>query len=191
MNPSSAKVADLLERYVQGETAVSQDLMREVYDDLHAVASRYLSRESAGHTLQATALVHEAYLRLINQRSVEWKGRTHFIAIGAKAMRRILVDHARTKQRQKRGGGRLKMSLDEQLTVSTKNGQDVLAVHQAIDELQRFDERQARIVELRFFGGMTVAEVADVLGVSPGLVEREWRVARAWLRKQLSEDEDR
>ena len=94
MNPSSAKVADLLERYVQGETAVSQDLMREVYDDLHAVASRYLSRESAGHTLQATALVHEAYLRLINQRSVEWKGRTHFIAIGAKAMRRIIFTHS-------------------------------------------------------------------------------------------------
>jgi RNA polymerase sigma factor (TIGR02999 family) len=163
--------------------------MAQLYDEFRALARGLLSRESPAHTLQTTALVNEAYLRLVDQTKVDWKGRTHFFAVGAQAMRRVLVDHARRKNRTKRGGGRLRVSLAGIAALSARREADVLAVHEAIEELAQRDARQAQIVELRFFAGLTVAEVAAVLGVSRRTVEAEWTMIRAWLRRRLREDE--
>lgn len=179
----------LLARVQQRDASAAEQLMERVYDEFRAMAAAYLSREPAGHTLQPTALVHEAFLKLVDQDRVDWKGRSHFMAIGAQAMRRILVDHARQKGRAKRGGGRQRISLDEHLTVWPYNEHDVLDVDDALEQLARLDPRQAKIVELRFFGGLTAAEVAEYLAVSKATVDREWRVARAWLRQQFSEDD--
>ena len=163
-------------------------LMPLVYDQLRELAQRYLARERADHTLQPTALVHEAYLKLVNQSRVDWNGRTHFFAIGAQMMRRILVDHARTAQRQKRGGGRQRVTLEEGL-VADRQDEDILALNDALERLETLDTRQAKIVELRFFGGLTVAEVARELGLSKRTIENEWTMVRAWLRRELSHDD--
>jgi RNA polymerase sigma factor (TIGR02999 family) len=160
-----------------------------VYNSLRQQASSYLKREPRGHSLQPTALVHEAFLKLAEQRHVNWQGRSHFFAIGAQAMRRILVDHARRKGRAKRGGGRRRISLEEHFVVSPQRDADLLAVDEALDRLAEVDPRQAKIVELRFFGGLSVQEVAEVLGVSKRTVESDWTMVRAWLRRELSEDE--
>ena len=157
-----------------------------VYDELRRLAARYLRRESQGNTLQPTALVHEAFLKLAGQHRVDWQGRTHVLAIGAKAMRRILVDHAKRKRRVKRGGGLNRIQLDEAAAISPERDEDLLAVDEALEKLALIDERQAAIVELRFFGGMTVEEVAQVLGVSKRTVESEWTMVRAWLRRELA-----
>jgi len=178
----------LLERVSDGEAEAADRLMTLVYDDFHELAARFLRQEPAGHTLQPTALVHEAYLRLIDQKNVDWKGRTHFLAIGAKAMRRVLVDHARSRKREKRGGQRQRIIFDDKIVLSSEHDEDLLAVDELLAELQDIDPRQASIVELRFFGGMTSAEVADYLGISKSTADREWRIVRAWLRAQLSED---
>jgi RNA polymerase sigma factor (TIGR02999 family) len=161
-----------------------------VYDDLRRLAQHYLKREHAGHTLQPTALVHEAFLRLIDQTRVDWRDRSHFFAVGAQAMRRILVNHAKSRGRLKRGGGKQKLSLDEALTVSMDDDEQILALDEALERLAAVDERRAKIVELRFFGGLSVEETAAVLGVSKRTVEREWTACRAWLRRELS-DEDK
>ena len=158
-----------------------------VYNELHALAERYLRRESGGHTLQPTALVHEAYVKLVDQHRVSWQGRTHFLAVGAQAMRRILVDHARIKNAAKRGGGGQRIGLQEHLKLSNQRSEDLVAVDEALNKLSQIDARQATIVEMRFFGGMTVAEVAEVLGVSRRTVEAEWTMVRAWLRRELTE----
>ena len=179
----------LLHRALQRDEAAASELIELLYDDFRALAAAQLSREPSGHTLNPTALVHEAFLRLIDQKRVEWQGRTHFLAVGAQAMRRVLVDHARGKQRAKRGGGWQRVSSPQDLTISANNEEDVLAVHDALLELAKLDARQALIVELRFFGGMTAAEAADYLGVSKPTVDRQWRSARAWLRRQLSGEE--
>jgi RNA polymerase sigma-70 factor (ECF subfamily) len=164
------------------------ELVPLVYDELRRVAARYLRREAQGNTLQPTALVHEAFLKLAGQRRVDWQGRTHVLAIGAKAMRRILVDHAKRKRRVKRGGGMKRIELDEAAALSPQRDEDLLAIDEALDKLAHIDERQATIVELRFFGGMTVEEVAQVLGVSKRTVESEWTMVRAWLRRELAKD---
>jgi RNA polymerase sigma factor (TIGR02999 family) len=145
-----------------------------------------LRQEVPGHTLQPTALVNEAYMKLVDQTRVDWQGRTHFFAVGAKMMRRILVDHARKKKRVKRGGGIHRVSLSDDVQVSKNNDEDVLAIEEALEKLAEQDPRQAQIVELRFFGGLTVAEVAQVLNVSKRTIESEWTILKAWLRRELS-----
>jgi RNA polymerase sigma factor (TIGR02999 family) len=161
-----------------------------LYDDFRRVAAAQLRREPPGHTLQPTALVHEAFLRLIDQSRVQWQGRTHFIAVGAQAMRRILVDHARASKRVKRGGERRRVELDDRITVSPRDSEDVIAIDDALQVLATLDPRQAKIVELRFFGGMTNDEVATFLGISRATVDRQWRAVKAWLRVQLQGDDE-
>jgi RNA polymerase sigma factor (TIGR02999 family) len=182
-----SETTKVLGEIARGDASASERLMPLVYDELRALAGSYMQRENAGHILQPTALVHEAFLKLVDQSRVDWKGRTHFYAVGAQIMRRILVDHARSKSRQKRGGDRQQISLDEGLVLSISRGEDLLALDEALDKLSNLDERQAKIVELRFFGGLTVEEVAEVLGVSKRTIENEWTMVRAWLRRELSD----
>ena len=163
-----------------------RQLMPLVYDELRALAEKQLRSENAGHTLQPTALVHEVFMRLVEQSRVNWKGRAHFLAVSGQAMRRILVDHARTRGRAKRGGEWRRVVLDEQLAPPKLREVDSVALNDALETLATLDEQQARIVELRFFGGMSVAEVAHVLGVSKRKIEGDWTHAKAWLRAELS-----
>lgn len=182
-----ADLTDTLTRALaETDRATAERLMDAVYEQLRHLAANMLRNESAGHTLQPTALVNEAYLRLIDQNRVDWKGRTHFFAVGARMMRRILVDHARTKKRQKRGGQMRRVFLGDDLQISQRNDEDVLAIEDALEKLAARDPRQAQIVELRFYGGLTVEEVAQVLGVSKRTVESEWTLLKAWLRRELS-----
>lgn len=162
-------------------------LMPLVYGELRAIAGRYLSRERADHTLQSTSLVHEAYFRLIDQRRVQWQNRAHFLGIAAQMMRRILVDHARTAHRRKRGGVLPALSLDAAMEASTPAREiDLLALDEALDRLAVIDPQQSRLVELRFFSGLTIEEAAIALGTSPGTVKREWTTARAWLFREMN-----
>lgn len=184
-----SQITRVLEELQRGDPSAAERLWRAVYDEFRKLASRYLERERKDHTLQPTALVHEAYLKLVDQTKVDWRGRTHFFAVGAQAMRRILVDHARRRRAAKRGGGRQRITLDEGLVAESRRDEDLLALEDALVKLTQLDPRQARIVELRFFGGLTVAEVAEVLGISKRSVEREWTMVRAWLRRELSENE--
>ncbi len=186
MNREDPDVALLLEQIASGEDEAAEKLMPMVYDRLRFLAKKLLGHESPAHTLQPTALVNEAYLRMVGQRQVEWQGKTHFFAIGAKMMRRILVDHARRKLSKKRGGGGHRIELTDDLCVSSRNNEDILAVESALEKLSELDPRQAQIVELRFYGGLTVEEVAEVLGVSKRTVESDWTMLRAWLRRELS-----
>lgn len=171
-----------------GNHQSADQLMSNIYDELKRLAASKLASEPAGHTLQPTALVHEVYLRMIDQSRVDWRGRTHFFAISASMMRRVLVDHARSKHRQKRGGGARPVSLDEALTISLDEPDDVLAVNEALDKLSEENPLQAKIVEMRIFGGLTVDEVAEALELSKRSVERHWTMVRAWLRRELGED---
>jgi len=163
-----------------------EELLGIVYAELRQIAKAALRRERGDHTLQPTALVHEAYLRLSAQRDVDWQGRTHFLAVSSQAMRRVLVDHARGKRRTKRGGGAVRETIDpDALALSVERPDDVLMVDELVDRLGKQDARQAKILELRFFGGMTVAEVAEALRVSKRTVEAEWTMLRAWLRREI------
>jgi len=187
-NQPLSQTTSLVQAVAAGDRLAADQLMAEMYGELRTLARRYLDRERPGHTLQPTALVNEVYLKLVDQSEVDWKGRTHFFALGAQVMRRVLVDHARRKGRAKRGGGLQRAAVDVSL-ISARSAADVLAVHEAIEDLGKLDPRQARIVELRFFGGLSVAEVAEVLGLAQRTVEAEWTMIRAWLRRRLS-DED-
>lgn len=165
-------------------------LLRAVYDDLHRQAARAMSRENEGSTLQATALVHEAYLRLVDQRQSNWRNRSHFFGISAQLMRRILVDHARGRLAGKRGGGQTPVSLNENglaSPIEDDSAVDVVSLHEALERFALFDPDQARIVELRYFGGLTIEETAEVTGVSKTTVKSEWAIARAWLRRELTD----
>lgn len=163
------------------------DLIPLVYDELRRQAHRYLRRERAGHTLQTTALVNEAYLKLVDQKNVSWESRAHFFAIAANLMRRILIDYARTKHREKRGGAQQDLPLDEALTVSVSESTvDLLALDEVLTRFAQIDEQQARIVELRYFSGLSIEETAEVLKISPATVKRDWTLARAWLHRELS-----
>lgn len=180
----------LLGRARSDDKFAAEQLRQLLYEELREVAAAQLRHEPAGHTVQPTSLVHEAFIKLIDQDRVDWRGCTHFLAIGAQAMRRSLVDHARRRNRQKRGRGRNRTAFADSLTVSRESPDDVIAVNELLQDLQALNPRQAEIVELHFFGGMTAVEVSEHLGVSKSAVDREWRLARAWLRSELSEDNE-
>ena len=185
-------ITALLVAWGQGDEAALQQLIPLVHRELHQIARRCLKGERPGHTLQPTALVNEVYLRLIDVRRMSWKNRAHFLAMSARLMRRVLVDFARSRQYQKRGGGAIKVSLDEAHAVSTERGEDLVALDEALTTLSAIDERKARVIEMRFFGGLTAEETAAVLDVSRETVLRDWRLARAWLmRELLKSDVDR
>jgi RNA polymerase sigma factor (TIGR02999 family) len=188
----AAPVPDLTKLLVEWRTGnrdALDQLMPLVYRELQTLASRYLSRERAGHTLQATALVNEAYLKLIDQRNVQWQNRAHFLGIAARLMRRILIDHARRRGRAKRGSAATHITLVEGLAASEPRDVDAIALDDALVALEKLDPQQAQMVELRFFGGLTVEETAEVLGISEGTVKREWRVAKAWLYRHIQTGE--
>ncbi len=167
---NSSQITQLLRQWSDGKREVLESLMPLIYDELRGQASRYLKKERSNHTLQTTALINEAYLKLIDQRQVQWQNRAHFFAIAAQAMRRILVDYARQRQREKRGG----------------KAEDLVALDDALTRLEKFDERQARVVELRYFSGLSLDETAEVLGVLNVTVRRDWNMAKAWLLQEIT-----
>jgi len=181
----SHKITDLLKEWSAGDRRALDRLTPLVYEELRHQATRYLRRERPGHTLQTTALIHEAYLRLIDAKDVNWQSRAHFFAIAANLMRRVLVEHARRRDSDKRGGSQVRVQLDEALAVADETDVDLLAIDEALNRLTTIDPQQARVVELRFFSGLTVEETAAALGVSPKTVKRDWSVARAWLRREI------
>jgi RNA polymerase sigma factor (TIGR02999 family) len=185
MTSSPKEVTQLLVAWSEGDPAALDRLMPLVYAELRRMARRHMRQERPGHTLQTTALVHEAYLRLVNQERARWKDRTHFFAIAAQLMRRILVDHVRKRHNPKRGGDATRLSLEQAATVSRERAAEVVALDDALKSLAAVDERKSRVVELRFFGGMSIEETAHVLGVSPGTVMREWTLAKAWLQREV------
>ena len=185
MGHSQQEVTQILHDLSGGEGDAANRLLPLVYDELRALAAGYLRHERADHTLQPTALVHEAYLRMVDQTSVTWQNRSHFFGIAAQAIRRILVDHARARHALKRGGHRLRLTLNEEVAGGADSELDLLAIDDALHKLKELSERQCRIVELRFFSGLSVEEVADLLGVSARTVKGDWRVARAWLKREL------
>jgi RNA polymerase sigma factor (TIGR02999 family) len=176
----------ILSQAVRGDAGAAERLAPLVYDSLRNIAAGYMSRERSDHTLQPTALVHEAYLRLVDRARVDWQGRTHFLAVAAKEMRRVLIHHARGRHAAKRGGGRARVSLEQALLQAPGGDVAVLDLEEALAELSALDPRQGRVVELRFFGGLTVEEVAQALSISPKTVEKDWRLARAWLYRRLA-----
>jgi RNA polymerase sigma factor (TIGR02999 family) len=186
MTPSPNEVTQLLVEWSNGNQAALEKLMPLVYEELHRLAHRYMGHERPGHTLQTSGLVNEAYLRLIDQSQVQWQNRGHFFGIAAQMMRRILVDYARNRSYAKHGGGAHRVSLDEARILSPERAADVVALDEALTELAIFDRRKSQIVELRFFGGLSIEEAAEVLSVSPGTIMRDWTLAKAWLRRAMS-----
>ncbi len=182
---SQSETTLLLKALTAGDRSGANRLMELVYGQLRQIARRYMSRERAAHTLEPTALANEAFLKLVGQDRVEWQNRSHFMAVASQSMRRILVDHARLRNREKRGGGRPRISLEDALTLTPGLDADVLAVDEALEKLAELDDTQAKIVEMRFFGGMSVDEVAEALGMPKRSVERQWTITRAWLRREL------
>ncbi len=178
-------VTELLLAWSGGDTGALERLMPLVEAELHRLARAYMGRERREHTLQATALVNEAFLRLTDAQRVRWQDRAHFLGIAARLMRRVLVDHARSRAYRKRGGGAHRVTLHEALVVSPDPACDVLALDRALEALAAVDLRKSKIIELRFFGGLSVEETAEVLGVSPDTVKRDWRLAKLWLRREL------
>lgn len=180
------KITKLLSSWSHGDVQAREELFPLVYDELHRLAHIYLRRERPGHTLQTTALIHEAYIRLVNHQEGSWDSRARFFAFAAKIMRNILVDHARAKQREKRGGDILKVSFTDLDAKTPEIDLDLLALNEALDRLKGIDDQQVRIVELRYFGGLSLDETADIMKVSRATVARDWNVARAWLHRELT-----
>jgi RNA polymerase sigma factor (TIGR02999 family) len=189
MTSSSHEVSRLLAAWGAGDEAARDQLMPLVYDELRRLAHRYMNRERLGHTLQTSALVHEAFLKLVDQRDARWQNRAHFFAIAAQSMRRILVDYARSRRYKKRGGDGCRVELEEAMIVSRERAAEVIALDDALKGLAEFDARKSQIVELRFFAGLSIDETAAVLNVSPGTVMRDWTLAKAWLKKEMAGDE--
>ncbi len=186
VRPPPADFTDILLAWRAGDEAALATLTSLVYDELHRLARHYMARERPGHTLQATALVNEAYVKLVDTSRVRWQNRAHFVAVAAQTMRRILVDVARKRQVQKRGGGASHVTLHEGLIVGGEPGSDLVALDDALDGLAKLDPRKSRVVELRFFGGLNLEETAEALGVSTDTVGRDWSAARAWLLRELT-----
>lgn len=180
------EITQLLVAWREGNQAALDELYPLVYDELHRLARRYMSRERKGHTLQTTALINEAYVRLVDQRNVQWANRSHFFAISAQIMRRILIDHARRHSYAKRGGGARQVSLDETATMAQGDFSEFLRLDEALKSLAQMDPRRSQVVELRYFGGLNNEEIAGVLNISENTVIRDWNMARAWLYRQLS-----
>jgi len=185
MPGSSPPITELLREWREGKREALDRLPPVVYDELHQLARRYMRGERAGHTLQPTAVVHEAYLRLVNA-DVPWQDRVHFFAVAARLMRRILVDHAKSRRRAKRGGGGVRVTLEDALVVSAEPPPELVVLDEALEELAARDDRKARIVELHFFGGLTYDELAEAVQVSTATVHRELRLAKAWLQRELA-----
>ncbi len=188
--PPRQQVTQMLVDWSRGNREAAVQLMPLVYEELRLIARGYLQRERSDHTLQATALVHEAYLRLVDQTQLTWKNRAHFFGVAARVMRRILVDHARRHGAEKRGGDWAKVELDEARLSASSRPVDLIALDEALLDLAKLDPRQSQIVELRFFGGLTIEEAAEVLDVSPRTVRRDWRIAKAWLRREIMRDKE-
>ncbi|HEV3061160.1 MAG TPA: sigma-70 family RNA polymerase sigma factor [Vicinamibacterales bacterium] len=185
--PSTGPITRLLADWRSGNQAALDQLLPLVYEELRRLAKRQMRREAPGHLLQTTALVHEAYLRLVDQNQIGWQTRAHFYAVAAQVMRHILVDYARGRRRAKRGEGVPAMSLDDVAVLSDDRVEEVIGVHVALERLSMLDPRKGRVFELRYFGGMSIDEAADVLQVSPATVARDWRMAKAWLRRAIGE----
>jgi RNA polymerase sigma-70 factor, ECF subfamily len=185
--PSQEEVTELLAEWGKGSQAALERLMPLVYAELHRMASRYMGSQHAGHTLQPTALIHEAYIRLASDDGREWANRAHFFSVAAKSMRHVLVDHARSRRATKRGSATPLLSLDEAIVVSDERTDEIIALDDALSDLAQLNQRQSEVVELRYFGGLTVEETAQVKNVSPETVQRDWRAAKAWLYSQLSQ----
>jgi RNA polymerase sigma factor (TIGR02999 family) len=186
--PKQHEITQLLAEWSDGNQSALDELYPLVYDELHRLARRYMSREREGHTLQTTALINEAYVRLVDQRNVHWANRSHFFAISAQIMRRILIDHARRHAYAKRGGGAQQVSLDEAAIVTRTAGAELLRLDEALKSLAEMDPRRSQVVELRYFGGLNNEEIAGVLNISENTVTRDWNMARAWLYQQLTEN---
>lgn len=182
------EVTQLLQAWSGGDGAALEQLTALVHDELRRLAARYMRRERPGHTLQTSALINEAYLRLVDARHVQWQNRAHFFAVSAQVMRRILIDVARSRQNLKRGGGARPISLDEALAASPERSADLLALDEALERLAVLSPRQSQVVELRYFGGLTEDEMAEVLHVSPRTVRHDWGLARAWLYRELTRE---
>jgi RNA polymerase sigma factor (TIGR02999 family) len=185
MPDQPARVTALLLEWRQGDDSALERLMPIVYQALHQIARRHMGHEGPGHSLQATALVNETYLKLIDAKAVDWHDRAHFLAVSARIMRRILVDHARARKSQKRGGPAAKIAFEEALVVTNEPPQGFVALDEALEALGRLDERKSRVIELRYFGGLSVEETASVLKISPDTVRRDWRLAKIWLRLEM------
>jgi RNA polymerase sigma factor (TIGR02999 family) len=186
--PSTNEVTERLIAWSAGDRAAFDHLLPIVYQELRRMAGAYLRQENPGHTLQPTALVHETWLRLIDQTRVNWQNRAQFFGVAAQMMRRILVDHAKAKHREKRGGDAVKLSLDDVVNLSQERVTDLLALNDALDDLSRIDGRKSRVIELRYFGGFSVEETAQILEVSPETVIRDWKMAKAWLYQQIKRE---
>jgi len=185
---SGPEVTALLVAWGQGDEAALDQLVPIVHHELHRIARACMAGERGGHSLQATALVNEAYLRLVRTRNINWQNRAHFLAMAARLMRRILVDFARAKQFQKRGGGVVQVTLVDDLQLSDEPGRDLVALDDALEALAKVDERKSKVIEMRFFGGLSVDETAEALGVSAETVMRDWKFAKAWLLRELRAD---
>lgn len=187
----SGEITRLLQELRRGNRQAESELIPHIYPELRRLAARYMRGEDPGHTLQPTALVHEAYLRLAGQQNIDWQNRSHFFAVAAQIMRHVLVDHARKQRAAKRPDAHFRVDLDDVLLVSAGASDLVLQIDEALDSLEKLDARQCRIVEMRFFGGLTEEEIGEVLGIAPRTVKREWSMAKAWLRGRLSRRQPR
>ena len=184
--PPTNEITELLQKWSDGDAVALEELTPVIYAELHRIAKRYMNRERDGHTLQTTALVNEAYMRLIDWKTAKWENRAHFFGVSAQLMRRILVDFARKRPKVSADEAARHVSLEEAFTVTTEKDADLVALDEALNELAKFDERKAKIVELKFFGGLSVEETAEVIKVAPITVMREWQKAKAWLYRELS-----
>jgi len=185
--PVKANITELLHQWSSGKTEVAEELLPLIYDELHRRAAAFMRRERHNHTLQPTALVHEAYIKLIDQRNDDWNDREHFFAIASQVMRRILVDHARTRHRQKRGGSKDNLPLEDVLIAGADEANvDLIALDESMRKLAKLDPQQERLVELRYFGGLSLEEAAKAIGVSRATAAREWQVAKAWLHREMT-----
>jgi RNA polymerase sigma factor (TIGR02999 family) len=180
------EITQLLMKWSQGDKSALDQLVPLVYPELRRLAKRHMNRENPGHTLQTSALINEAYLKLVDQQNVEWQNRAHFFAVAAQLMRHILVDHARTRNYAKRGGGAPKVPLDEAAALTEQRAAELIALDDALRDLATLDERRSQIIELRFFGGLSLDETAEVINISPSTVQREWRAAKAWLHHTMT-----
>ena len=185
---SQATITQLLIKWREGDQAALNELLPLVYGELRRIAKYYLRQERPEHTLQASDLVHEAYLRLVDKNEIDWQGRAHFFGIAAVRMRHILVEHARNRQAAKRGGGEYRLSLSKADRAAEQRDVNLLALEEALQRLESLDRQKARIVELRYFGGLTIEETAEVLKISPATIKRDWSMARAWLRSEISDE---